>query len=109
MTTNPTITAHGTLAENGDTFFVIIQNDFLLIDTDFLIEDELLGKTVSVIGKMGFPASAPGIKKLLTERIVLHESIAIRAFEIFESRAEGSPDDHWLRAERELLGLPPAG
>src|ERR1051325_11853431 len=105
MITNPTITAHGTLAENGDTFFVIMPNDFLLIDTDFLIEDELLGKTVSVIGKMGFPDSAPGIKKLLTERIVLHESIAIRAFDIFASGPEGSQDDHWFRAERELLGV----
>jgi hypothetical protein len=55
MTANTKAFAHGTLGENGDTFFVITLQNFVLIDTDFLIEDELLGKTVSAIGTMGIP------------------------------------------------------
>jgi hypothetical protein len=75
----------------------------ILIDAGCMIDARLLGQTVSVIGKMGIPPSAPGITKLITERIIPHEAIAIRAFDIFKSAAGGSQDDHWFRAERELL------
>jgi hypothetical protein len=37
-------------------------------------------------------------------REVTHEMIARRAYEIARSGASGSQLDHWLRAERELLG-----
>ena len=62
-------------------------------------------KTVSIIGKMGIPPSAPGIVKLIVEKLVSHDDIAKRAYEIDKSRRGGSTDENWFRAERELLGL----
>jgi hypothetical protein len=41
---------------------------------------------------------------IVLESIVTFEAIQQRAFDIFRSGASGSPVDHWLRAERELLG-----
>ena len=41
---------------------------------------------------------------IVLERIVTFEAIQQRAFDIFQSRVGGSPVDHWLRGERELLG-----
>jgi hypothetical protein len=35
-------------------------------------------------------------------REVSHEQIARRAYEIFKSGTGGTPDENWLRAEREL-------
>jgi len=96
------IIAHGTLGENGDTFF-IASNHVLLIDAPFNIDLKLLGKQVSAAGKMGIPHSAPGITKLLVDTLVPADAIAVRAFEIYKSGKGGSQLDNWLRAERELL------
>jgi len=104
MNDGQTIIAHGTLGENGDSFFIASEH-VLLIDAPFLVDPLLIGKQVSAIGRMGIPASAPGITKLLTEKIIGHEAIAIRAFDIFKSGAGGSQNDNWFRAERELLAL----
>ncbi len=35
---------------------------------------------------------------------ISHEQIAARAYEISQSGKGGSPEDNWLRAERELRG-----
>jgi hypothetical protein len=102
MDTGQTIIAHGRLGENGDTFFIASEH-MLLIDAHFLVDPLLMGKTVSVIGRMGIPPSAPGITKLLADKIVAHEAIAIRAFDIFKSGAGGAQNDNWLQAEQELL------
>jgi hypothetical protein len=59
-------------------------------------------KTVSVIGRMGIPPSSFETK-LIVEKLVTHEEIASRAFDLFNSGAGGSQDDQWFRAERELL------
>ena len=75
MTTDPTTIAHGTLGENDDTFFVMTPQKMILIDADFMIDARLLGQTVSVIGKMGIPPSAPGITKLIADRIIPHEAL----------------------------------
>jgi hypothetical protein len=40
-----------------------------------------------------------------SRRDVSHEQIAKRAYEISQSGNGGSPEDNWLRAERELRGL----
>ncbi len=45
------------------------------------------------------PAAAP------VRKIVTHEAIAIRAYEISRSGMGGSEDQNWLQAERELNGL----
>ncbi len=37
-------------------------------------------------------------------RTITQEQIAIRAYEIWQVDGNGSPEDHWLRAERELRG-----
>lgn len=108
MPNDSTTTIHGTLGENGDTFFIVTQGHMVLIDAPFLIDDRLMGKEVSAIGRMGIPASAPGITKLLVDRIVSHDAIAVRAYELFASGEDGSQDDHWFRAERALLEVPSA-
>jgi hypothetical protein len=46
------------------------------------------------------PAPAPAPKKVIT-----HEMIAKRAFEIHCSGTGGSEADNWYRAERELRGI----
>jgi len=105
MSTDQKIIASGTLGENGDTFFIMMPNKMLLIDAPFAIDNNLLKHTVSAAGQMGIPPSAPGIMKLLVDKIVSQEAIAIRAFEIFKSGTGGSQDGNWFRAEWELLGL----
>lgn len=77
--------------------------------------DQLLGNSfhnreVSVLGHMGTrPISphdpfSPKLPSLIVTRLVFHEDIRFRAFEIYQ--AEGGTDfDNWLRAERELLAL----
>lgn len=96
--------AWGNLEEDGDTWFLLSPGRLLLLDVPFLVDTSLEHKAVSVIGRMGIPPSSPGITKLIAERIVSHEAIAIRAFSIFGSGSGGPPDENWLRAERELLG-----
>lgn len=105
MNTDQITIAHGTLGVDTDTYFVISPQQMLFIDAAFNIDIDLIGQLVSVIGKMGVPSSAPGITKLLADRIIGHEAIALRAFDIFQLGAGGSQDDNWFRAERELLGL----
>ncbi len=77
----------------------------ILVDAPFLVHASLEHKSVSIIGRMGTPPSAPRITKLIAERIITHEAIASRAYEIFYSGTSGSANDNWFRAERELLGL----
>ena len=105
MGTEPKTIVHGTLGENGDTWFVVGDAGMILIDAPFLVDASLEHKTVSISGRMGIPPSAPGITKLIAERIISHEAIASRAYEIFYSGAGRSANDNWFSAERELLGL----
>ena len=37
-------------------------------------------------------------------RAIAHEQIALRAYELHLAGAGGDPVEHWLRAERELVG-----
>jgi len=77
-----------------------------MILLDVVLSDLALEhKTVSVIGKMGIPPRVPGIEKLIVEKLVSHDDIATRAFDIFKSGAGGSQDKYWFRAERELLNM----
>ncbi len=104
MTANSRTFAFGTLEETGDTWLLIARDRVILLDlalSDLSSEH----KTVSVIGQMGIPPSAPGILKLIVEKLDSHDDIAIRAFDIFKSGAGGSQGDHWFRGERELLNL----
>ena len=103
METSKTL-AHGTLGANSDTWFLITRDQMLLVDVSFVVDSSLEGKAVSIVGTMGTPSGSPFVK-LIAERIVSHEVIAARAFEIYYSDPASSADDNWLRAERELLEL----
>jgi hypothetical protein len=105
MATTPKTFAYGILDENGDTWFLRQPHQFILLDAPFIIDLALQHKAVSVIGTMGVPESAPGITKLIIEKLASHDDIAKRAYEIYLSGQAGSADDHWFRAERELLGM----
>jgi hypothetical protein len=63
---------------------------------------------VSILGHMAErPLSgSQKVATLITKKIALRKDIELRAFEIFRSREGGSALANWLRAERELLGLP---
>jgi hypothetical protein len=104
MTENSRTFAFGTLEETGDTWLLIARDRVIPLEVA-LSDLSLEHKTVSVIGKMGIPPSAPGITKLIVEKLATHDDIAIRAFDLFNSGAEGSQDDQWLRAERELMNM----
>ena len=96
--------AFGQLESDGDTWFLVKSDGFVLLDAA-IADNALDHKMVSVVGTMGFPRSNPGVLKLIVDRIASHAAIATRAYEIFESGQGGSTDDHWLRAERELLDM----
>ena len=104
MTNDGRMIACGTLDENGDTWFLVQPNNFLSLDAPFEVDERMRHEAVSAIGHMGIPESAPGITKLIVDRIILQETIAQRAFAIFQSESRQSQADNWLQAERELLG-----
>jgi hypothetical protein len=104
MTENARTFACGTLEATSDTWILNAGSHIILLDLapfDLSLEH----KTISVIGKMGIPASAPGIRKLLVDKLASHADIATRAYEVHQSGVGGSQDDHWFQAERELLAL----
>jgi hypothetical protein len=76
MATEPKTVIHGALEENGDTWFVMTVSRMVLVDAPFLVDTSLKHQTVSIIGRMGIPESAPGITKLIAERIISHATIA---------------------------------
>jgi hypothetical protein len=100
----PKIVANGILEEDGDTWMIVSER-VIPIDASFSIDLSLEHKSVSVVGRMGIPPSAPGITKLLAEKIVSHEDIAMRAYDLYRSGRGESAVDDWLRAERELLDV----
>jgi Protein of unknown function (DUF2934) len=99
MAPNERTFAYGDLEENGDTWLLMTRDRMIFLDAT-LFDLSLEHKTVSVIGKMGVVS---GFNKLIVEKIVPHETIAKRAYEIYDSGHGGSADDNWFHAERELL------
>ncbi len=53
---------------------------------------------------MGVPISSPS-EKLIADRIISHEAIAVRAYEIYLSNPRSRADENWFAAEKELLGV----
>lgn len=103
MTTELKTMDHGTLRASTDSWLLVGEH-VQLLHIPFDIAASMDEKTVSVIGKMGMPEGLSETK-LIVERIVLHEDIAVRAQAIHQSGGGGSAEDDWLRAERELLGV----
>jgi Protein of unknown function (DUF2934) len=92
---------------HGDSWLLETPGGAVLVDvTDFHLDDGALheGYVVSIIGRMGIPTSSTKTK-LIAQRLADHENVRERAFELSTRSHSGSPVDHWLQAERELLGL----
>ena len=91
---------------HGDSWLLQTAHETVLVDVaDFhLLNHEALieGKVVSIMGRFGVPTSAT-TTKLIAQQLVGHESVRALAFEISTRNRGGSPVDHWLQAERELL------
>jgi hypothetical protein len=104
MAKNDTVFAYGTLCENGDTWLLIAWDQVMLVDSPSLTDLSLMGKTISLVGKMGIPHGT-SFAKLIATRIVSHDAISLRALEIYQSGRETHADENWYRAEKELLGL----
>lgn len=95
---------YGTLEAHGDTWFLRTRDGVLLVVVPMLFDLAFAHKTVSIFGRPGAPSHASQAPTLIAERIVTHEVIAHRANEIYRSGQGGTAEDHWLHAERELLG-----
>ena len=102
--------------------FIITTDNFLLQPpgpgafTDVTLEPDLARdldqrfdrQFVSVLGRMGecLRGGFEPVPSIVTKKIALQNDIELLAFEIFRSGEGGSALANWLRAERELLGLP---
>ena len=64
-----------------------------------------VGKIVTEVRNTSIPKLSPAKKSPAAPRVVTHDQIAARAYEIYRSGFGGSETDNWLRAERELRGL----
>ena len=93
--------AYGTLEADTDTW-LLAREQVIPLDISFPFDTFLEHKMVSVIGRMGIPQGS-SMTKLIVEKIVSHDAIAGRSFEIYQSSQGGSAIDNWLIAERELL------
>lgn len=98
--------AYGKLEASTDSW-LLASNDVIALDINLLksFDGSLEHKTVSVVGTMGIPKTAPGLTKLIVEQLASHDAIKKRANEIYRSGKPGSDVDHWLQAEQELLNL----
>jgi len=91
---------------HGDSWLLQTARETVLVDVaDFnLLTHEALieGNVVSIVGRFGVPRSAT-TTKLIARHMVGHDTVRSRAFDISTRNRGGSPVDHWLQAERELL------
>jgi hypothetical protein len=96
---------------HGDSWLLQTAHETVLVDVaDFhLLNHEALieGSEVSILGRFGVPTSAT-TTKLIAQRLVGHDRVRARAFDISTRNRGGSPVDHWVQAERELLSVPPS-
>lgn len=104
MSTLSKIIESGILHEGGDTWQLITSGKLLLVDIPFLPDMNLDKQAVTIMGEMGIPHGSP-FKKLIAEKIVSHEAIAKRAYELYEANNNTGGDENWLHAENELLGF----
>lgn len=93
--------AYGTLEADTDTW-LLAREQVIPLDISFSFDTSLEHRTVSVIGRMGIPQGS-SMTKLIVEKIVGHDAIAGRSYEIHQSGQGDSAIDNWLSAERELL------
>ncbi len=61
-------------------------------------------KAVTEVRNSAIPPKLSSVAKKLA-RVITHDTIARRAFEIYASGDGGSETENWYRAERELRGI----
>lgn len=68
-------------------------------------DPQLQDQRISVLGYLAEPDldSYAGAASLTAMRLVSHEAVSLRAYEIHESHRDGGAVDNWLRAQWELL------
>ena len=78
---------------------------FLDVCSSLVVDSRLHEKKVSVLGCLGEPTQsveAAG-RSIVAMKIVSHEAVSRRAYEIHESRPDCCAIENWLRAQQELL------
>jgi len=108
-TTSDRACASGTLVADGDRWLLMMTHGRSILLDVAPLDPSLTHQAVSIAGRMRVPSDARRDAALGVERLVRHEEIAQRAYAIYQLDRGGSPSDHWLRAERDLLGLSSAG
>jgi len=101
MAANSKTFAYGKLEASTDSW-LLVREQVTLLDISIPFDTFLERKMVSVIGRMGIPEGSP-FTKLIVEKIVGHDAIAKRAYEISQSGQGAFANENWFRAERELL------
>jgi hypothetical protein len=100
----------GRLHAFTDGWLLIIGGTTVLVDVMMfnLLTDPVLreGNDVTISGEMGVPPTS-NERKLIAEKIIGHDAIRAKAFEISRSPRAGSDVENWLLAERELLSTQP--
>jgi hypothetical protein len=109
---------HGNLGATTDFWFLangnVPDHQIVIVGKDERVEldlSEAEGRpgdlpAVTVLGHFDREVARPDrLRRFIIARCVPHRAIAERAFAIFASKNSGSPEDNWLRAEREALEL----
>ncbi len=99
---------HGTVFLEGDrvVFNIFLERGVVPITVEDSAQgargaiDPFFGRRVSIAWTQIREGGRP---RVLVHRVVSHDEIRGRAFEISESAESGTPEENWLRAERELL------
>jgi hypothetical protein len=97
----------GTLTmSEGQLVLEAAEGQYLLdVHTSFAADPRFYDQRVSVLGFLGeqTPPSAAGAASITAMKLISHEAVSLRAYEIHESCREGGAVDNWLRAQWELL------
>jgi hypothetical protein len=100
----------GTLITTTDNFLLKPPGNDPFIDLDFtFFDDRLDHQDISVLGHLGERkiTDFTSVRSIIAKNVVAKRDIAVRAYEIYESGEGGTAEDHWLRAERQLLTTEP--
>jgi hypothetical protein len=104
----------GTLSSDTDDFLLLPPGgDFVKVDfffqpglEEFVTSNKLdQHQQVSILGHLGVDPRLGQEECVIAEKVVSHNDIAGRAFEIYKSARGRSALDNWLSAERQLLGI----
>lgn len=91
----------GMLSISGDTFQLLRTDHPHVLDVYFScrVDRDLNRRAVSVLGYLGDRVPAA----LVAIRVVSHEAVSLRAYQLHQSSGNSSAIANWLCAERQLL------